>query len=74
MVCTSLGSLLRPLFYFLCYIHLSLSVHVCQTGPPMPISVRFISPKIMEKQGGLGRVYSGQSIMLSSLTLKVHFE
>ena len=27
MVCTSLGSLLRPLFYFLCYIHFSLSVH-----------------------------------------------
>ena len=26
MVCTSLGSLLRPLFYFLCYIHFSLSV------------------------------------------------
>ena len=23
MVCTSLGSLLRPLFYFLCYIHFS---------------------------------------------------
>ena len=28
MVCTSLGSLLRPLFYFLCYIHFSLSVIV----------------------------------------------
>ena len=28
MVCTSLGSLLRPLFYFLCYIHFSLSVKV----------------------------------------------
>ena len=28
MVCTSLGSLLRPLFYFLCYIHFSLSVVV----------------------------------------------
>ena len=26
MVCTSLGSLLRPLFYVLCYIHFSLSV------------------------------------------------
>ena len=26
MVYTSLGSLLRPLFYFLCYIHFSLSV------------------------------------------------
>ena len=26
MVCTSLGSLLHPLFYFLCYIHFSLSV------------------------------------------------
>ena len=26
MVCTSLGSLLRPLFYFLCYIHFSLGV------------------------------------------------
>ena len=26
MVCTSLGSLLRPLFYFLFYIHFSLSV------------------------------------------------
>ena len=26
MVCTSLGSLLRPLFYFLCYIHFSLTV------------------------------------------------
>ena len=26
MVCTRLGSLLRPLFYFLCYIHFSLSV------------------------------------------------
>ena len=26
MVCNSLGSLLRPLFYFLCYIHFSLSV------------------------------------------------
>ena len=26
MVCTSLGSLLCPLFYFLCYIHFSLSV------------------------------------------------
>ena len=26
MVCTSLGSLLRPLFYFRCYIHFSLSV------------------------------------------------
>ena len=26
MVCTSLGSLLRPLFYFLCYIHFSRSV------------------------------------------------
>ena len=29
MVCTSLGSLLRPLFYFLCYIHFSLSVQSC---------------------------------------------
>ena len=28
MVCTTLGSLLRPLFYFLCYIHFSLSVLV----------------------------------------------
>ena len=28
MVCTSLGSLLRPLFYFLCYIHFSLSVQL----------------------------------------------
>ena len=28
MVCTSLGSLLRPLFYFLCYIHFSLSVYI----------------------------------------------
>ena len=28
MVCTSLGSLFRPLFYFLCYIHFSLSVAV----------------------------------------------
>ena len=27
MVCTSLGSLLRPLFYFLFYIHFSLSVY-----------------------------------------------
>ena len=26
MVCTSLGSLLHPLFYFLCYIHFSLGV------------------------------------------------
>ena len=26
MVCTSFGSLLRPLFYFLCYINFSLSV------------------------------------------------
>ena len=26
MVCTSLGSLLHALFYFLCYIHFSLSV------------------------------------------------
>ena len=26
IVCTSLGSLLRPLFYFLCYIHFCLSV------------------------------------------------
>ena len=26
MVCISLCSLLRPLFYFLCYIHFSLSV------------------------------------------------
>ena len=26
MVCTSLGSLLRSLFYFLCYIHFSHSV------------------------------------------------
>ena len=26
MVCTSLGSLLRRLFYFLCYIHFSLSI------------------------------------------------
>ena len=26
MVCTSLGSLMRPLFHFLCYIHFSLSV------------------------------------------------
>ena len=26
MVCTSWGSLLRPLFYFLCKIHFSLSV------------------------------------------------
>ena len=30
MVCTSLGSLLHPLFYFLCYIHFSLTV---QRGP-----------------------------------------
>ena len=29
MVCTSLGSLLRPLFYFLCYIPFSLSVFWC---------------------------------------------
>ena len=28
MVCTRLGSLLRPLFYFLCYTHFSLSVCV----------------------------------------------
>ena len=28
MVCTSLGSQLRPLFYFLCYIHFSLSVYL----------------------------------------------
>ena len=27
MVCASLGSLLHPLFYFLCYIHFSLSVN-----------------------------------------------
>ena len=33
MVCTSLGSLLRPLFYFLCYIHFSLSVVIiCALG------------------------------------------
>ena len=34
MVCTSLGSLLRPLFYFLCYIHLSLSVQNCRSSLP----------------------------------------
>ena len=32
MVCTSLGSLLRPLFYFLCYIHFSLSVQGYSSG------------------------------------------
>ena len=32
MVCTSLGSLLRPLFYFLCYIHISLTVGVLFGG------------------------------------------
>ena len=32
MVCTSLGSLLRPLFYFLCYIHFSLSVQAFQSN------------------------------------------
>ena len=31
MVCTSLGSLLCPLFYFLCYIHFSLSVEPIPT-------------------------------------------
>ena len=30
MVYTSLGSLLRPLFYFLCYILFSLSVDMSQ--------------------------------------------
>ena len=33
MVCTSLGSLLCPLFYFLCYIHFSLSVSPTMSKP-----------------------------------------
>ena len=37
MVCTSLGSLVRPLFYFLCYIHFSLSVRTWPRRRPRPL-------------------------------------
>ena len=37
MVCTSLGSLLGPLFYFLCYIHFSLSVESLKDCPLLNI-------------------------------------
>ena len=53
MVCTSLGSQLRPLFYFLCYIHFSLSVETrgvrpsygSSPPPPTPPSTETPGPK-----------------------------
>ena len=44
MVCTSLGSLLRPLFYFLCYIHFSLSVYILQLFTLLPTLGYFLFP------------------------------
>ena len=44
MVCISLGSLLRPLFYFLCYIHFSLSVVAifCPADRSSSFGIRFL--------------------------------
>ena len=57
MVSTSLGSQWRPLFYFLCYIHFSLSVEICKIclKSPCTASTALLAP--IEVQGLLRQIW-----------------
>ena len=57
MVCTSLGSLLRPLFYFLCYIHISLTVGVLFGGKKW-LKSTFFEAILLSFFGSYPRIYT----------------
>ena len=62
MVCTSLGSLMSPLFYFLCYIHFSLSVlspyqFSLASKPNLPYS-RLVLAKLSQCPPGISTCFA----------------
>ena len=58
MVCTSLGSLLRPLFYFLCYIHFSLSEVAAGLGRAIKCCKKMFEPELLTIMIATRFVYS----------------